>query len=526
MEKGKGYCMKVNCDIVRDILPLYVEGMTSEASSKLVEGHLTQCEECTEYLKELGGELSAETAGTFAVSSGVMGKFKQRYFDVMLFVVMVIITILASVSLIISSGYLSKIYTGNPLDTNFKIDFHYSYEVDNVSIQTSQLDYLKVSLEKEYNLEFKEEFLKKKSVLLTLTNMDMDVDVVEVDGMNYYFVYLYELSGKNGSITGSNYLGDVEDVGAVFLKDSSGENYLIYGEGNANVIHNEPAKDVIHIGNIITGISIFISIVLMFILYRKAFRSLSINGNGIEILSGIISLFLIWTVIGGFNTHSSIDAVLDIWVHWVVFKLIVTVVFFAGALLTICKSSDVKNRFDIAIFILAGMICFQRISIPLVDVSLTVASYTGLTLVVVLTVAVLSCKVIFTDGSYVVPSKGKAVVDGCSVLLAAVVIFAVMLSIKNAVAAVAVETLLFIGCIVVAYGVYKFLVCKNGLFVTVIINGIGLVLTGRLYERAGGVLDIFDPAIYFVSAPSVVCAVAGIIFFNKIVSKYNKEKNI
>lgn len=45
--------MKTPCDIIRDLLPLYAEDMTSQASNELVEAHLGECESCTKYLEEL-----------------------------------------------------------------------------------------------------------------------------------------------------------------------------------------------------------------------------------------------------------------------------------------------------------------------------------------------------------------------------------------------------------------------------------------------------------------------------------------
>ncbi len=38
--------MKTNCDIIRDLLPLYAEHITSEATNALVEEHLAECEVC------------------------------------------------------------------------------------------------------------------------------------------------------------------------------------------------------------------------------------------------------------------------------------------------------------------------------------------------------------------------------------------------------------------------------------------------------------------------------------------------
>lgn len=43
----------VSCNVIEDLIPLYVEDMLSEDSRQLVEGHLGECEECREYLKEL-----------------------------------------------------------------------------------------------------------------------------------------------------------------------------------------------------------------------------------------------------------------------------------------------------------------------------------------------------------------------------------------------------------------------------------------------------------------------------------------
>ena len=46
----------MNCDVMMDLLPLYAEGMLSEASRKLVEEHLDACPNCGEVLKDLQAE--------------------------------------------------------------------------------------------------------------------------------------------------------------------------------------------------------------------------------------------------------------------------------------------------------------------------------------------------------------------------------------------------------------------------------------------------------------------------------------
>ena len=45
--------MKTNCDVIRDLLPLYAEHITSEATNALVEEHLAECEVCRAELEQM-----------------------------------------------------------------------------------------------------------------------------------------------------------------------------------------------------------------------------------------------------------------------------------------------------------------------------------------------------------------------------------------------------------------------------------------------------------------------------------------
>ena len=45
--------MKIQCEIIRDILPLYAEDMVSQPTKELVEDHLAECEGCTKELENL-----------------------------------------------------------------------------------------------------------------------------------------------------------------------------------------------------------------------------------------------------------------------------------------------------------------------------------------------------------------------------------------------------------------------------------------------------------------------------------------
>lgn len=52
----------MDCDIIRDLLPLYAENMTSEKSNCAVQEHLAACTACRQYLHELKDEATAAPA--------------------------------------------------------------------------------------------------------------------------------------------------------------------------------------------------------------------------------------------------------------------------------------------------------------------------------------------------------------------------------------------------------------------------------------------------------------------------------
>ncbi len=45
--------MKVTCNVIKDVLPLYLENMLSDDSCVMVEEHIEQCQECKSYLNEM-----------------------------------------------------------------------------------------------------------------------------------------------------------------------------------------------------------------------------------------------------------------------------------------------------------------------------------------------------------------------------------------------------------------------------------------------------------------------------------------
>lgn len=48
--------MKYKCNVIKDLLPLYIEKITSQDSNEIIEEHLKECESCKKYFVELKDE--------------------------------------------------------------------------------------------------------------------------------------------------------------------------------------------------------------------------------------------------------------------------------------------------------------------------------------------------------------------------------------------------------------------------------------------------------------------------------------
>jgi len=49
--------MKISCNIIRDLLPLYAEDLASEDTREMVDDHLCDCTDCTEFLNQIRQEM-------------------------------------------------------------------------------------------------------------------------------------------------------------------------------------------------------------------------------------------------------------------------------------------------------------------------------------------------------------------------------------------------------------------------------------------------------------------------------------
>ena len=89
--------MERNCDVIRDLLPLYADGCCREGSKALVEAHLTECAGCRTAFEEMTGQLplaeeppEPEAAPAEKVLKKGMKKVRRRWIASTLVTVLVV----------------------------------------------------------------------------------------------------------------------------------------------------------------------------------------------------------------------------------------------------------------------------------------------------------------------------------------------------------------------------------------------------------------------------------------------------
>lgn len=91
----------MECSIIRDLFPSYIDGLTSGESNHIIEEHLRECAECREYLKGMKAELASVryvevNKAQAKAEIGVFKKVRKRMFYAV-FMTALVVTILCTI---------------------------------------------------------------------------------------------------------------------------------------------------------------------------------------------------------------------------------------------------------------------------------------------------------------------------------------------------------------------------------------------------------------------------------------------
>ena len=68
----------INCDVIRDLMPLYADDLLSQSSRALVEAHIAVCPECKKILDAMRSPLEPEPAEEAFMDALRKTRHKQR----------------------------------------------------------------------------------------------------------------------------------------------------------------------------------------------------------------------------------------------------------------------------------------------------------------------------------------------------------------------------------------------------------------------------------------------------------------
>lgn len=66
------------CKIIRDLIPNYIDGLTSQESNEYIEKHLETCDECTTYLNDMKSHIELKEKETIKAEVDYMKKAKKK----------------------------------------------------------------------------------------------------------------------------------------------------------------------------------------------------------------------------------------------------------------------------------------------------------------------------------------------------------------------------------------------------------------------------------------------------------------
>ncbi|MEQ6377458.1 zf-HC2 domain-containing protein [Bacillaceae bacterium S4-13-56] len=141
--------MKVTCDVIQDLLPSYIDGLTSEASNHLVKTHLEECENCWEMYDQMKQDVPNSSQQEMGhPSEAIEEKLVSRIKSKILTVIMTLIVTFTLIGFFIGAYGSVVFQEGNPIPIVTSI----------LKIEFSDSEYVKFSSSPDrYITEFEEE---------------------------------------------------------------------------------------------------------------------------------------------------------------------------------------------------------------------------------------------------------------------------------------------------------------------------------------------------------------------------------
>jgi len=197
--------MKLSCNIINDLLPLYVEGLASEDTRKAVEEHLADCSACQKNFEKMRKPVIKTAVESVPLKKVKTALQRQRLKGIALTAVIMLILAVSAIAYLTTPEYLpysenmfsfsekedgTIIVTVNEAISGYDVDGYYDSDDPSVYI---------------YNISVWKYQLGKKSVEQSIVLKPVEAEKVAVfydpQGEEQIFVYGYNPDPDRGVIT-------------------------------------------------------------------------------------------------------------------------------------------------------------------------------------------------------------------------------------------------------------------------------------------------------------------------------------
>ncbi len=173
---------KIPCEIIRDLLPLYVDGLTSEKTDEEVRAHLENCQSCREQYGRMSQTITEEEQSRKTEDIreiDYLNKVKKRSLG------KAVACLFLGVALIVAAIALKLFVLGYPVN-NYSITYT---DVSENHLSIGGMIYDSSSVYKKYRIVTQEDGTSKLVIYGCLSNpwnrdgsFNLDIDMSEVEG--------------------------------------------------------------------------------------------------------------------------------------------------------------------------------------------------------------------------------------------------------------------------------------------------------------------------------------------------------
>ncbi len=120
---------KVPCDVIRDLLPSYVDGLTSKTTNCIVEKHIVACTDCKHAVESMRGELSSQISCADKKEIDFLKKTRRRKIGAA-------VGCALAVTVVLVAALIVKVYfIGSAIDAEF-VSCHITVDGSRLSVDS------------------------------------------------------------------------------------------------------------------------------------------------------------------------------------------------------------------------------------------------------------------------------------------------------------------------------------------------------------------------------------------------------